>query len=236
MELKSLQSSNLIALTVATRTPTERTEPSQDRTNSGVVADIKSRTSHSPSSYSSVNSLINLGHIATDGINEASDLVQSLIKHVNDGNFDEVYRALPEVGPALSDIANRTTPEGFSPLSGKEFTINEQPPRTLRVPTDVQDAFGLTRTPPPDEYDLAVLQEKFNAFRNESKTVLNAIYHVATTADIAAQNVQASFAHSADVDQAAALARNTRQAITARPSEALSAPGGNLPDSVRFIE
>jgi hypothetical protein len=237
MELKSLQNSPLVALKVEARTPSDKTNESEpNRIDPAVVADIRTKAAEVPSPYSSINSLINLGHIAADSINEATGLMQSFIKHVNSGNFDEAYKALPEVGSALTDIASRTTPEGFSPLSGQEFTINQQPPRTLRFPTDVQDAFGLTRTPPPDEYDLAVLQEKFDAFRNESKVVLTAIYKGATSADIAAQNLQASFARPNDVDQATSLANATGRAITARPAEALGASGGDFANSVRLIE
>jgi len=234
MELKSIQSSALIALKVEARTSGEKTD--QAASNPGVVAEVSKKASQAPDAYSSVNSLINLGHIAADGIDEATGLVQSLIDHVNNGDFEKVYQALPQVGSALTDIASRKTPEGISPLSGDDFVIDEQPPKTLRFPTDVRDAFGLTRTPPPDEYDLSVLQEKFDAFRNQSRVVLKAIYQGATSADIATQNAKASMANSNDVDQAAALANSAVKAIMARPTEALNASSANLSNSVRLIE
>lgn len=237
MELNSVQSSNLIAIKVEARTPSEKASQSpQGPSTSGVVPELSAKASAPGNSYSSVNSLINLGNIAAYGIDEATGLVQSLIDEVNKGDFEKVYKALPDVGSALSNIAGRKTPEGATPLSGQEFVIDVQPSKTLRFPTDVRDAFGLSRTPPPDEYDLAELQTKFDAFRNESKTILSAIYRGATIADIAAQNMQASAVKVSDVDQAAALASNTVKAITQRPQEALNASGADLSSSARLIE
>jgi hypothetical protein len=242
MDLKSVQSSALVAFRVEAKTLTEKETGSvpektaSTRISEGVVKDVQTTKPSVSSSYSSVNSLINLGHIAADGIDEATGLVQSLVDQVNKGNFDQVYKELPKVGATLADIADRKTPEGIAPLSGNEFIIEEQPPRTLRFPGDVKNAFGLTKTPPPDEYDLAFLQEKLDAFKDESKSILKNIYEEATAADIAAQNILASGASTNDVDQVVALASNTSKAITVSPKEALNASGADLTNSARLLQ
>ena len=237
MELKSLQNSNLIALKVASRSPTEKAnETNQNKLQSSVVSEIRIKGSTATAEYTNANSLINIGHIAADGVDEATSLLNSFISKLDSGDVEGVYQSLPEVGSALTEIADRETPEGLKPLSGIEFAVDENPPRTLRFPSDIREAFGLNRTPPPTEYDLSFLQKTLDAFKDQSKIVLTSIYQAATSADIAAQNLQASSADANDIDQALSLATTTQKAITSRPNEALSAPGNAITKTVRLIE
>jgi hypothetical protein len=247
MELKSIYRSNLTAFKLTSELKggaqqnketgsTQNSSSNSTNINSVLtrreeffkIASSKSNTTNLTSEYNNLNTLININHFAKEGIDDVSKILDPIINDIQNKNFDNVYYELPTVVNSLKEVADRTTPEGISPLSGNDFIVTEVPPQTLRFPGDVQKAFGLDRTPPPNEYDLGYLQTQLNVFKDETELVLTRLYENITATDVALQNQQAAKTTLSELDSTLlALANNTHTAILNRPEEALTATPTN---------
>jgi hypothetical protein len=223
MELKSVQDAKLISIKITQplkEAPVSFSSSNTLGTTTNRASEVQIRSRHLESErYLSQNSTINIANVATQGIQEASNLIEGVVASLaTEGKVE-----LGSVSATLEKIAASETPEGTQPLSGEAFSLPiGDPPPTLRFPGDIRAAFGLNTTPPPSEYDLSLLQERLKAFRDQSDAVLKTIYNAAANDDVALQNSKAATTQVDAVDSALDLAKTAGKLIANKPQEAIA--------------
>ena len=231
MELKSLDQIGIAKVKVGSPSSDPKANESTRVASSDASVSELTGTKKRNQLFESRNNLINIANIASSGVEEAVELVNSLVS--TSVGREEVG----SVTKKLSQIAERETPDGKKPLAGEFVSIpTDEGERSVQFPSDVVESFGLSNEKEPSEKTIREVQERLDDFRNRSEEILTSIRESISTLEVAAQNSEASLSSVRGLDSAVSLADTTGVSIGLDPNEALESSSGLSPVSLRLIE